>query len=140
MAVRSLQRYEHDLDMPIHRPAGKRRGTVIAVRAELDAWVTSATGKNGPRHPYAVHEKTNRLGADFLRIDSEVALTFSGLALTTYKEQDRKCATEIARKAYATIIRLREKVELTEAQRDNLDANLQRLKNELQSLGQNVEK
>jgi hypothetical protein len=42
----------------------------------------------------------------------------------------------VARRAYDTIARLKERIELTGAERDKLDANLQRVKTELQSLGQ----
>jgi len=41
-----------------------------------------------------------------------------------------------ARRAYDSIARLRGNVELTEAERDKLDANVQRVKTELQTLGQ----
>jgi hypothetical protein len=38
--VRSVQRYERELALPIHRPGGKSRGPVIGTKAELDGWVT----------------------------------------------------------------------------------------------------
>ena len=37
--VRTVQRYEVDLGLPIRRPAGGVRGSVIATTMELDAWV-----------------------------------------------------------------------------------------------------
>jgi hypothetical protein len=37
--VRTVQRYEREIGLPIRRPAGKSRGSVIATKAELDAWV-----------------------------------------------------------------------------------------------------
>jgi hypothetical protein len=37
--VRTAQRWERELDLPIHRPRGKFRGSVLAVASELDAWV-----------------------------------------------------------------------------------------------------
>jgi hypothetical protein len=79
---------------------------------------------------------TNRVAADFLRIDSEVALTFSGIALAATDETTKTRTTLVALKAYNTIARLRGNIELTVAERDKLDANLQRVKTELQSLGQ----
>jgi hypothetical protein len=39
--VRTVQRYERTLGLPIRRPAGKQRGSVIATKAELDAWVSA---------------------------------------------------------------------------------------------------
>lgn len=40
--VRTVQRYERELGLPIRRPAGKSGGSVIATTGELDAWVTAS--------------------------------------------------------------------------------------------------
>jgi hypothetical protein len=40
--VRTVQRYEHQLGLPIRRPANKPMGSVIATKAELDAWVSAS--------------------------------------------------------------------------------------------------
>lgn len=37
--VRTVQRYERMFGLPVRRPAGKPWGSVIATKAELDAWV-----------------------------------------------------------------------------------------------------
>lgn len=37
--VRTVQRYEKDCALPIHRPAGKSRGAVMATTAEIHAWM-----------------------------------------------------------------------------------------------------
>src|SRR5215470_14511393 len=37
--VRTVQRYEIELSLPVRRPAGKSYGSVVATKAELDAWV-----------------------------------------------------------------------------------------------------
>lgn len=42
MGVRTVQRHESQLSLPIRRPAGKGIGPVIAIRAELDAWVNAS--------------------------------------------------------------------------------------------------
>jgi hypothetical protein len=39
--VRTVQRYEEELRLPVRRPAGKPRGSVVATAAELDAWVAA---------------------------------------------------------------------------------------------------
>jgi hypothetical protein len=84
----------------------------------------------------AVGQRANSLKADFLRIDSQMALTFSGIALNAGDPEKRKRTTLTARRAYDTIVRLRNDIELNQAEDDKLDINLQRLKNELQRLGQ----
>jgi hypothetical protein len=37
--VRTVQRYERELGLPVRRPAGRAKGSVIATKAELGAWV-----------------------------------------------------------------------------------------------------
>jgi hypothetical protein len=39
--VRTVQRYERDLNLPIRRPRGTSRSAVIALKEELDAWLRS---------------------------------------------------------------------------------------------------
>ncbi len=41
MGVRTIQRYEREHGLPIRRPAGRYKSSVIAVKAELDGWVTA---------------------------------------------------------------------------------------------------
>lgn len=40
--VRTVQRYEGELRLPVRRPAGKMRGSVVATKDELDAWVKAS--------------------------------------------------------------------------------------------------
>lgn len=40
--VRTVQRYEREMGLPVRRPAGKSRAAVIATKAELDAWVIAS--------------------------------------------------------------------------------------------------
>jgi hypothetical protein len=40
--VRTVQRYERQLGLPVRRPAGNPWGSVVATRAELDAWVKAS--------------------------------------------------------------------------------------------------
>jgi len=37
--VRTVQRWEHELGLPVRRPRGKSRSAVIAFREELDGWL-----------------------------------------------------------------------------------------------------
>ena len=39
--VRTVQRYEREHGLPVRRPAGRRKGSVVATKAELDAWLTA---------------------------------------------------------------------------------------------------
>jgi len=40
--VRTVQRYEREMGLPVRRPAGRSRAAVVATKAELDAWVTAS--------------------------------------------------------------------------------------------------
>ena len=37
--VRTVQRWERELHLPVRRPRGKRRSAVLALRREIDAWL-----------------------------------------------------------------------------------------------------
>jgi hypothetical protein len=39
--IRTVQRWEADLGMPVHRPRGIGRSAVVAVRCEIDGWIKS---------------------------------------------------------------------------------------------------
>lgn len=39
--VRTVQRYERHMGLPVRRPAGKTQGSVLATRAELDKWMSA---------------------------------------------------------------------------------------------------
>lgn len=135
MGVRTVQRYERDLHLPIRRPSGK--GAVIAIRTELDEWATAAPMQvNLEPKIRTAFNKTNSVGADFLRIDSEIALTFSSIAFGASDGEKKRRTTLTARTAYNSITRLRKNIRLDNIQNKTLDANLDRLKSELQRLGQ----
>jgi len=137
--VRTVQRYERDLGLPVHRLAGKPAGYVIATKSELDEWVTSPRmhiGLSAKRR--ALESRTNKLRAHFLLIDSEIALTFATIASGASNQEKRRRTAQTARTAYDTIMRLRKHTNLDEAERKKLDDNVQRLKSELQRLGQKV--
>ena len=40
--VRTVQRYEEEFRLPVRRPAGRSRGSVVATKAELDAWIAAS--------------------------------------------------------------------------------------------------
>jgi hypothetical protein len=51
--VRTVQRYELELGLPVHRPSGKSQGSVMATRAELDTWIASCRLLNRPQYSTA---------------------------------------------------------------------------------------
>lgn len=45
--VRTVQRWEQELKMPVHRPRGKTRSAVVAFAHELEDWLSRTPVKNG---------------------------------------------------------------------------------------------
>ena len=45
--VRTIQRYEEKLGLPVHRPAGRERSAVLAFADELEQWLRNAPNRNG---------------------------------------------------------------------------------------------
>lgn len=43
--VRTVQRWEHDLQLPVRRPREKGHSAVLALRSEIDQWLVSKNVK-----------------------------------------------------------------------------------------------
>jgi len=82
--------------------------------------------------------RMNRTGADFLMIEAQTALTFSGIALGSHDEVKKRRNCRFARLAYDTVLRLSDKVTFTDHDKRILSRDLRRLKGELRSLGEVV--
>lgn len=78
----------------------------------------------------------NRASADFLKLDVQTALIFTGIALQTDDSVKRRRNQRSARKAYDSVLKLAKKVQLTDEEIQTLSRNLDRLKFELQTLGE----
>lgn len=69
--VRTAQRWEACLGMPVHRPAHKDRSAVVAFSDELDGWIARSAPEsagNKPNEPLArvhdnMHEEISQLQA-----------------------------------------------------------------------------
>src|SRR5438552_17635167 len=64
--VRTVQRWEADLALPVRRPRGKSRSAVLAIRSEIDGWLNSrplgAIDSIGPRkHQERLNQNETRL-------------------------------------------------------------------------------
>src|SRR5579884_2559337 len=47
-AVRTLQRWEETMGLPVHRPSGKDRSAVFAFEDEIDEWLARADVRGRP--------------------------------------------------------------------------------------------
>src|SRR5215472_4147953 len=97
--VRTVQRYERELELPVHRPAGKSLAAVVALQTELDNWVSKSPRRvdSRPHSRALLDTRTNKLKADFLQIDSEIALTFSAIALRATNQEKKRRTIRTAR-------------------------------------------
>jgi hypothetical protein len=69
--VRTVQRYERELGLPVRRPAGKSRAAVVATKAELDAWIAASPYRDAFALPRAA-ANNEALTADIKRGISEM--------------------------------------------------------------------
>jgi hypothetical protein len=78
----------------------------------------------------------NKTSTDFLNAETETSLTFAAIARAADTPMERERSRRAARKAYDTVVRLIEKVDLTDHDAKMLSRNLARLKSELRGLGE----
>jgi hypothetical protein len=56
--VRTVQRWEKDFGLPVRRPSGHLRGSVIALKADIDTWLGSRHAREAEVSTVAVAKKT----------------------------------------------------------------------------------
>lgn len=92
-SVRTVQRWERNLGMPIRRPAAHNQGIVIAIPTDLDEWIQrqtpSAKGRNG------------RNGNGSARLTDLIQLRANLQLLTQALQQTRKHTADILRECRA---------------------------------------
>jgi hypothetical protein len=94
--VRTVQRYEREQRLPVRRPTGGPKGSVIATVAELDAWVRAMPIRShfslaAPKWPVATVEelrtnleKMQQLCAEMRQCRSEMKLSMDALHSTIH--------------------------------------------------------
>jgi hypothetical protein len=78
----------------------------------------------------------NRTSAEFLKTDTETALTFASIASQTEDVSKRERNRQNARRGYDTVLRLSARVPLSYEDEQFLSERMGRLKLELQRLGE----
>lgn len=84
----------------------------------------------------ATRERINRAGAEFLKLDVETALTFLLTARQSADESRRQRNRRAARRAYDTVVRLIERLKLSDEDRRTLALGLEQIRSELKSFGE----
>ena len=133
--IRTVQRWEQTLGLPVRRPRGKRRSAVIALRSDIDAWLRSRplNAEAGFRGKPPT-SRVDPVGVRFLLTEADLGLTFASLALMARSGDKQRIRrnTRNAQTAYETILRFRERVDLDDAAAAQLDGKLEQLKHVLQ--------
>ena len=78
----------------------------------------------------------NRASADFLKLDVQTGLTFTGIALQTDDSAKKRRNQRSACTAYDSVLKLAKRVQLTDEEVQMLSRSLDRLKFELQTSGE----
>jgi hypothetical protein len=65
--VRTVQRWERDLGLPVHRRNDGLRSPVFATTVELDQWMRRSTGRRGMGAPAAIRSEVFQKAATLTR-------------------------------------------------------------------------
>jgi len=90
--TRTVQRWEHDLGLPVRRPRGKSRSAIMALRRDLDAWVRNSPQINQTRN--GDRAATQRIPDDYPPIRS-VSIRGTILASRGLRRQTRQLRNEM---------------------------------------------
>jgi len=135
--VRTVQRWEAELNLPVRRPYGRSRGTVIAMRSDLDFWLKTAPFdiRNESTSSPSPRVESNVL-SQFLLTEVECGFTFAEIAASAKPWQKEKFVRNMknACLAYSTVLRYWHRLEVGDRSRTHLNAGMQRLGALLQKL------
>jgi len=80
--VRTVQRWERELGLPVRRPRGKQRSAVIGLKQDIDQWLRSPhVGHHHGGHPTTHHLNHAKLlrNAEVLKLRTSVLLAQSDI-------------------------------------------------------------
>lgn len=93
--VRTVQRWEAELQLPVHRMGTSERGPVFAFRGELDHWLrrqAEAAGNSPAIVPRAA--KSDRIGRSLAALDRSARLANQTLQLIETQQASAKSIAE----------------------------------------------
>lgn len=88
--VRTVQRWEQELGLPVRRPRGKERSAVIALKMDLDKWLQHTPQGAAP------HEANFRVDHVQLRRNTALLLIRTAEVLAQSKKLQAKIAQSVA--------------------------------------------
>jgi len=96
--VRTVQRWETDLGLPVRRPRGKKRSAVIAMRCDLDDWLSSCPSMRSGNGNSAPGTKTlERASALAFQIPVSEAILLSRSLRSNLRQSRHELAGVIGR-------------------------------------------
>lgn len=143
--VRTVQRWEREMGLPVRRPEGTENpNKILAIRSEVDEWRASRWTRRHAGTVPTTHEPDSdllsfrhqverlrelcfqhqRVGYDFLTAQIELATTFIAIASSAQDSRRRAYNISIAVKAYQNVIRLRASLRFQPAQAEELRIKL----------------
>ena len=139
--VRTAQRWQRDLHMPVMRVRDSQRGPVIADTKELDDWIRRRSSEvSSDRYTTAFEtlaQKTAEKGLRFLLIELTAGRQYAKLAQETTNALVTARRKKGAQRAYDTIQRhLTFAKGLPTAELKKFNAELRELASELKKLGE----
>ncbi len=148
--VRTVQRWEND-GLPIRRVGAGKRSPIFALTVEIDKWLLKQRTGAVPEHVTTLQSDSRKLqaesqrlvstlqrsGADFLFLDTEIALSMAKSALSAGADTQKKARSQrIARRAYNTILHLSQRLKMTKQEDSELRKKLAAIKRELEQSGE----
>lgn len=133
--VRTVQRWEAELGLPVRRPHGRRHSAVIANCAELDQWIASRPLTQNERHVNSGGLGVlNGACVRFLLTEIQTGLMFAHLAESAAPHQTEMIQRNLrnAHRAYQAVLKFRDRVQLDEIEKLRIETGLERLKTVLE--------
>ena len=94
--VRTVQRWEREEGLPVHRPPGKKRGTVYAFQSQLDAWFQERAGEGPQASAHNLRAKPLLAVAALLALAAAIWLLREPREETTAATRTEQALTTVA--------------------------------------------
>jgi aspartyl-tRNA synthetase len=112
----------------------RRHQSAVVSKKQLTK--SHSAGKSAADEDIFSRESLDRASAEFLKIDVQTALTFMMIARQTQDNSRQQRNLRAARKAYDTVLRLRNRILLNEEDARELTSGLKKLRSELEQFGE----
>jgi hypothetical protein len=139
--VRTAQRWQRELHMPVMRVRDSKRGAVIAESEALDEWMrrrsSLLTGEAAGRRASALTEQSKLMRSSSMWLELDTGRQFARLAKTSKVSSTVARRRQAARKAYDTLRHyLSQHAVLSKSELKDFHEGLREFRRELEQLGE----